>query len=89
MTETIGWVASGLVVLSLITTSIVRLRVIGLVASFTFIVYSVLIEAWPHRHHQCGGGVHPPVAPAGPARGGGVVRRAARAADLRLPRLLL
>lgn len=47
MTETIGWVASGLVVLSLITTSIVRLRVIGLAASFTFIVYSVLIEAWP------------------------------------------
>jgi hypothetical protein len=47
MTEAIGWVASGLVVVSLISTSIVRLRVIGLAASFTFISYSVLIEAWP------------------------------------------
>ncbi len=47
MTETIGWIASGLVILSLVTTSIVRLRVIGLVASFTFIAYAVLIGAWP------------------------------------------
>ena len=47
MTEAIGWVASGLVILSLMATSIVRLRVIGLVASATFITYSVLIEAWP------------------------------------------
>lgn len=47
MTETIGWVASGLVIVSLITTSIVRLRVIGLAASGFFIVYAVLIGAWP------------------------------------------
>lgn len=47
MTETIGWVASGLVILSLVTTSIVRLRVIGLVASAVFITYAVLIESWP------------------------------------------
>ena len=47
MTEAIGWVASGLVILSLLATSIVRLRVIGLVASAAFITYSILIEAWP------------------------------------------
>jgi len=47
MNDVIGWVASGLVVLSLMATSIVRLRVIGLAASATFITYSVLIEAWP------------------------------------------
>ena len=47
MTEVIGWIASALVIVSLMTTSIVRLRVIGLGASFAFIVYAVLIEAWP------------------------------------------
>lgn len=47
MTEAIGWAASALVVLSLVTTSIVRLRVVGLVAAAAFIAYGVLIEAWP------------------------------------------
>ncbi|MBU1227743.1 MAG: hypothetical protein KJ698_11115 [Actinobacteria bacterium] len=47
MTEAIGWIASGLVIVSLITTSIVRLRMIGLGASFFFIAYAVLIGAWP------------------------------------------
>jgi hypothetical protein len=47
MTEAIGWAASALVVLSLVTTSIVRLRVVGLVAAGAFITYGVLIEAWP------------------------------------------
>ena len=47
MTEAIGWAASALVVLSLVTTSIVRLRVVGLVAAAAFITYGALIEAWP------------------------------------------
>mgnify|MGYP001811955326 CR=1 FL=1 len=47
MTEAIGWAASALVVLSLVTTSILRLRVVGLVAAAAFITYGVLIEAWP------------------------------------------
>lgn len=47
MTETLGWVASALVVLSLMATSVVRLRLIGLAASAAFIVYAVLIDSWP------------------------------------------
>ena len=47
MTEALGWAASGLVIVSLMATSVVRLRVIGLAASAVFIAYSVLIEAWP------------------------------------------
>jgi hypothetical protein len=43
----IGYAASALVVASLAMTSILKLRVIGLVGSLTFLVYSVLIEAYP------------------------------------------
>lgn len=46
-TELIGYLASALVVLSLAMTSVVRLRVISLVGSVTFVVYGVLIESVP------------------------------------------
>jgi len=47
MAEVIGWIASGLVVVALMATSIVRLRLVGFAASIAFIAYGVLIEAWP------------------------------------------
>lgn len=46
-TELVGYVASGLVVLSLTMTSVVRLRVISFAGSLTFVVYGVLIESIP------------------------------------------
>lgn len=45
--EAIGYVGSGLIVLSLLQKSILRLRAIGVVASVTFLFYSVAIEAYP------------------------------------------
>ncbi len=45
--EVIGYIGSGLVILSLLQKSILRLRTIGLVASLTFLVYSISIEAYP------------------------------------------
>ena len=45
--EIVGYIGSGLVVLSLAQRSILRLRVIGLVGSLTFLAYSLLIEAYP------------------------------------------
>jgi hypothetical protein len=47
MAEVIGWIASGLVIASLMATSIVRLRIMGLGATAAFMTYGVLIEAWP------------------------------------------
>ena len=46
-TELIGFVGSGLVVLSLTMTSVVRLRTISLIGSATFIVYGALIGSVP------------------------------------------
>ncbi|AKT50731.1 GNAT family N-acetyltransferase [Arsenicicoccus sp. oral taxon 190] len=46
-TELIGYVASALIVLSLAMSSVVRLRVISFVGSVTFVVYGLLIGAWP------------------------------------------
>lgn len=46
-TELVGYVASGLVVMSLAMTSVVRLRAISLVGSLIFVVYGVLIESVP------------------------------------------
>lgn len=43
----VGYVASALVVLSLTMTSVVRLRIISLVGSATFLVYGLLIESAP------------------------------------------
>ncbi len=47
LVEVIGYLGSGLVILSLLQKSILRLRTIGLVASLTFLIYSVSIEAYP------------------------------------------
>ena len=47
LVEVIGYLGSGLVILSLLHKSILRLRTIGLVASLTFLVYSISIEAYP------------------------------------------
>ncbi len=45
--EVIGYVGSGLVILSLMQKSILRLRAIGLIASSIFLIYSIAIEAYP------------------------------------------
>jgi len=45
--QVIGYVASALVVASLAMTSILRLRLIGLIGSLTFLGYSLAIEAYP------------------------------------------
>lgn len=47
VTELIGYAASVLVVVSLAMTSVVRLRVISLIGSVTFVVYGVLIGSIP------------------------------------------
>lgn len=47
LVEIIGYAGSALVILSLLQKSILRLRTIGLVASSTFLIYSVAIEAYP------------------------------------------
>lgn len=47
LVEVIGYLGSGLVILSLLQKSILRLRTIGLVASLTFLIYSVSIAAYP------------------------------------------
>jgi len=45
--ELIGYVASALVAVSMLMSSILRLRVINLVGSAAFTVYGALIHAWP------------------------------------------
>ena len=45
--ELVGYLASALVVLSLTMTSVVRLRIISLAGSVTFVAYGVLIESIP------------------------------------------
>ena len=45
--EIVGYAASGLVVLSLSMKSILRLRLIGLAGSITFLIYGILIDAIP------------------------------------------
>ncbi|MFN3257087.1 MAG: hypothetical protein ACE37B_15475 [Ilumatobacter sp.] len=45
--ELVGYLASALVVTSLTMTSVVRLRIISLVGSVTFVVYGVLIDSVP------------------------------------------
>ena len=45
--ELIGYTASLLVVLSLMTSAIVRLRVVNMIGAFTFSVYGILIESIP------------------------------------------
>lgn len=45
--ELVGYLASALIVVSLLMTSILRLRLIGLVGAITFTAYGVLIGAYP------------------------------------------
>ena len=45
--EAVGYLASGLIVLSITQRSILRLRVIGLAGSATFLVYAIAIGAYP------------------------------------------
>ena len=47
MIEVLGYVASAVVILSLTMTSIVRLRIVGLVGSLLFAAYGVLVGALP------------------------------------------
>lgn len=46
-TELVGYVASTLILLSVTRTSILKLRIIGLAGSTAFVVYALLIEAYP------------------------------------------
>lgn len=45
--EAVGYLASAFIVLSLLQKSILRLRIVGLVGSLTFIAYGLLINAIP------------------------------------------
>lgn len=45
--EVIGYVASGLIILSITQKSILRLRLLGLAGGLIFLVYALLIEAYP------------------------------------------
>jgi hypothetical protein len=45
--EIVGFIASGCIVLSLTMRSMVPLRLIGLVGSLAFVVYGVVLGAWP------------------------------------------
>lgn len=47
ITELIGYAGSGFIILSLLQKSILKLRVFGLAGSFTFLVYSIAISAYP------------------------------------------
>jgi hypothetical protein len=47
LTELIGYAGSGFIILSLTQKSIIKLRVFGLAGSFTFLVYSIAIAAYP------------------------------------------
>lgn len=47
MAELVGYLASALVVVSLLMTRILRLRVIGLIGATTFVVYGLLIGSIP------------------------------------------
>lgn len=45
--ELVGYLASALIVVSLAMTSVVRLRIISLLGSITFVVYGILIQSIP------------------------------------------
>ncbi len=47
MVEVIGYVASALIVASLAMTSVLRLRTISLLGSIAYVIYGVLLSAWP------------------------------------------
>ncbi|MDD5209684.1 MAG: hypothetical protein PHV36_09870 [Elusimicrobiales bacterium] len=47
MTEIIGYLASALVAVSLLTSNVLRLRVLNLAGALVFVVYGGLTRAWP------------------------------------------
>ena len=47
MVDLLGFVASGLIVLSLTMKSIVRLRLVGMLGAAAFIGYGLWLVAWP------------------------------------------
>lgn len=47
MTELIGYAASALVAVSLLTSNVLRLRVLNLAGAVVFVVYAALTDAWP------------------------------------------
>ncbi len=47
MTELIGYLASALVAVSLLTSNVLRLRVLNLAGAAVFVVYAALAGAWP------------------------------------------
>jgi hypothetical protein len=47
MTEIIGYAASALVAVSLLTSNVLRLRVLNLAGAAVFVLYAALVSAWP------------------------------------------
>ncbi|MDA8131360.1 MAG: hypothetical protein M0011_07645 [Elusimicrobia bacterium] len=47
MAELIGYAASALVALSLLTSNVLRLRVLNLAGALAFVLYGALVKAWP------------------------------------------
>lgn len=47
MTELIGYLASALVAVSLLTSNVLRLRVLNLAGAAVFVAYAALTRAWP------------------------------------------
>lgn len=47
MADSLGYIATALIVLSLTMSSVIRLRVVGLAGSAVFTLYGVVIDAWP------------------------------------------
>jgi hypothetical protein len=47
MTELIGYAASALVAVSLLTSNVLRLRILNLAGAAVFVVYAALTGAWP------------------------------------------
>ena len=45
--ELVGYVGSGLVIVSMLMTSVARLRVINMIGSAIFTVYALLIHSYP------------------------------------------
>lgn len=47
MIDVLGFIGSGLIVVSLTMKSIIRLRLVGLVGARVFIAYGIWLGAWP------------------------------------------
>lgn len=48
MLETLGWVGSAVLVLSILQTTLVRLRWLGLCAAVLLVIYNLLVASWPN-----------------------------------------